>query len=162
MKKLLIFIILAFVFQSCEYKTPKKMDNKPMRKDVQKNTFHSERIRDTIFENVIEIDDKNVILNKTDYHFNVSIPKSEKTPVIFVSAKVPLEVLADIYPELPNLIVIAPNWNFYEENSKHTGCHEPIASSVIYEFNRENGKQMKDSIVIMGGFPKMNFKTANE
>lgn len=99
---------------------------------------------------------------RTDYIFNVSIPKSEKIPILFVSARVPLKILSEIYPEFLQLIVITPNWTYYDEVANQipsdVGCAEPLASSIIYEFNRENGKFQKDSLIIMGGFPVMKFK----
>lgn len=129
-----------------------------------KNTFHSEMIRNSIFENVIEITDNDVVSYGIDYLFTVPIPKSTETPIIFVQTEVPLELLSGIYPEFQKLIVIVPNWTFYKENSNEKlpegiKCAEPVASFIICEFNRENGKLQKDSLVIMGGsgFPEMNF-----
>ena len=163
MKKLLI-ITCSIILIVCNGNAQQATENKPMRKPVEINTFHSERIKDTFFENVIEITNNNVINTGIDYLFDISIASSTETPVLFISAKVPLELLPRIYPELPKLIVITPNWNYYEETSsqrlpKEIKCAEPMASSVIYEFNRENGKLQKDSLVIMGGkgFPEMKF-----
>jgi hypothetical protein len=157
MKNLSLLFILVFVVQSCNNNTNKI--NKTIVKDA---TFHSEKIRDSIFENVIEITENDIITKGKDYIFNVSIPKSEVTPILFVSARIPLEILSDIYPEFPKLIVIAPNWNYYDEVAKQipsdVGCAEPMESSIIYEFNRENGKLQKDSLVIIEGFPVMKFK----
>lgn len=160
MKKLLLLLIFAFALQSCENNS-QKTNKKQLPKTTKFNTFHSEKIRDSIFENVIEITDNDIITKGTDYIFNVSIPKSEKVPILFVSARVPLEILSDIYPKFQKLIVIAPNWTYYDEVAKQitsdVGCAEPMASSIIYEFNRENGKLQKDSLIIMGGFPEMKF-----
>ncbi len=165
MKNLPLLLLLAFVFQSCENKTQKN-NKKQLQKTAKNNTFHSEKIRDSIFENVIEITDKDVTTKETDYTFNVSIPKSEKTPILFVSARVPLKILSEIFPEFPKLVVISPNWTYYDEVATQipsdVGCAEPIASSIIYEFNRENGKLQKDSLVIMGGFPVMKLKTSKK
>lgn len=125
------------------------------------NSFcYSQKISDKYFENVIEITDKNVVTNKSDFLFDVAIPNDSKTPVVFVSAKVEQKLLSGIYPEFSKIIVISPNWNFYEENSKQklpegVICAEPMASSVIYEFKRENGKTLIDSLVLMGNFPEM-------
>ncbi|MCH5597481.1 hypothetical protein [Niabella ginsengisoli] len=130
--------------------------------NVEANTFHSERIRDTVFKDVIEITEKHIEINNGKYIFKAVIPKSTETPVLFVQDQVPLDVLPGMYPQFKRLIVITPNWTFYDETlsnqPKDIDCAEPIASSVVYEFNRENGTIQKDSIVIMGGFPEMKFK----
>jgi hypothetical protein len=124
------------------------------------NFCYSQKISDKYFENVIEITDKNVVTNGSDFLFDVAISDDSKTPIVFVSAKVSQKLLLGIYPEFSRIIVISPNWNYYNENSKQklpegVICAEPIASSVIYEFKRQNGKTLKDSLVLMGDFPKM-------
>lgn len=124
------------------------------------NICYSQKISDKYFENVIEITDKNVVSNGSDFLFDVAIPNDSKTPIVFVSAKVSQKLLSGIYPEFSRLIVISPNWNYYDEISKQklpegVICAEPTASSVIYEFKRENGKILKDSLALMGSFPEM-------
>ncbi len=131
------------------------------------NTFHSEIIKNSFFDDVIEITDKNVFTYGINYFFNISISKLKdaKAPILFIQTKVPLNLLPSIYPEFTKLIVIVPNWTYYKETSnrkfpKGVLCGEPIASSIVYEFNRENGKIFKDSLIIMGGkgFPEMKMK----
>lgn len=124
------------------------------------NFCYSQKISDKYFENVIEITDKNVVTNGSDFLFDVAIPEESKIPVLFVSAKVQQKLLSGIYPEFSRIIVVSPNWNYYDEISKQklpegVICAEPIASSVIYEFKRQNGKTLKDSLVLMGNFPEM-------
>jgi len=124
------------------------------------NMFHSEIIRDSVFTDVIEITDRDLVTNGRDYLFTKSIPKETKIPVVFISAAVPINLLSTIYPEFKSIIVITPNWTYYNEalQSQPGGvCAEPSASSVIYEFKRENGKVMKDSIVNLSGFPEMKY-----
>lgn len=165
MKKTIIISVL-FAFYACANKTPKVTENQSLQKNTSAHTFYSKRIRDSIFYNVIEITDNDVVKNGTKYLFNVEIPKSEETPVLFVSARIPLEILSGIYPEFPKLIVIAPNWNLYDEVAKQMpsdiGCAEPRTSTVIYEFNRENKMLLKDSIIVMDTFPEMRFKTTSK
>lgn len=107
-----------------------------------------------------------MVRNNDKYLFNVEIPKSEEIPVLFVSARIPLEILSGIYPDFPKLIVIAPNWNLYDEVAKQMpsdiGCAEPRTSTVIYEFNRESKTLLKDSIIVMDTFPEMRFKTISK
>ena len=127
------------------------------------NYTNAQSINDSIFNNVIEITDNNTGNNGTDYLFNISIPKSIEIPIIFVQKEVPPSILPIIYPEFSKLIVITPNWTYYAKNSNQVLpegviCAEPMASSIVYEFNRENGKVLKDSLVIMGDFPNMKFK----
>ncbi|UIR57338.1 hypothetical protein LZQ00_05850 [Sphingobacterium sp. SRCM116780] len=127
-----------------------------------KNNYHSNTIRDSVFDHVIEISDDHVDRYGENFLFNRSIPKTDEIPVIFIQTQVPLQLLPTIYPEFPKIIVIVPNWAYYSEISnqklsKGIACAEPMASAIIYEFNREQGTLLKDSIVIMGGFPKMNY-----
>jgi hypothetical protein len=114
MKKTII-ISLLFIGYACENKRSKATENQSSQKNTSDHTFYSESIRDTIFCNVIEITDKDVVKEGNKYLFKVAIPESEATPILFVSARVPLEIFSGIYPEFPELIVIAPNWNFYDE-----------------------------------------------
>ena len=163
MKNLFIPLVFFFVLQSCENNS-QKTNKKQLQKTTKNNSFHSEKIRDSIFENVIEITDNDIVTKGTDYIFNVSISKSEETPILFVSARVPLEILSDIYQEFPKLIVIAPNWNYYDEVAKQMTPielrrAEPRTSTIIYEFNRKDGILKKDSIIIMDTFPEIRFKT---
>ncbi|MDR6969614.1 hypothetical protein J2X31_003647 [Flavobacterium arsenatis] len=152
-----LFIILSNL--ACAQKTDKVQNE---------NTYHSEMIRDSIFENVIQIIDNNVATNGIDYIFDVSISKNTQVPVLFIQTKVPLNLLPTIYPEFSKIIVITPNWTYYAEVSgnqpKGVDCAEPMASSIVYEFNRENGKLQKDSLVIKGGngFPEMKFSEYNQ
>jgi len=124
------------------------------------NFCYPQKISDKYFENVVEITDKNVVTNGSDFLFDVAIPEDSKTQVLFVSAKVQQKLLSGIYPEFQRIIVISPNWNYYDKLSKEklpegVICAEPMASSVIYEFKRDNGKTSIDSLVLMGSFPEM-------
>ncbi len=130
---------------------------------------YAQNIIDAIFENVIEIRDNNVITNGIDYLFTLSIPKTNTTPVIFISKEIPSYLLSDIYPEFSKIIVVTPNWKYYRESSGRRLSKgvlsvefEPIASSVIYEFQRKNGISKKDSLVLMGYFPEMKFTEADK
>jgi len=121
-------------------------------------------MNDSTFKNVIQISDNTVSTNGKDYLFDIAISDTVKTPVIFVQAEIPLNLLNGIYPTFSKIIVIVPNWTYYKGVSsqklpKGIKCAEPMASSIIYEFKRENGKFLKDSLIIMGGkgFPEMEF-----
>ena len=122
----------------------------------------SQDIRDELFKNVIQISDNDIKINGQDFFIDFSIPDTIKSPVIFIQTKVPLNLLPKIYPEFSRIIIITPNWTYYDEISKQQlsedfNCMEPMASSVIYELERENDKTEKDSIIIMGKFPQMEF-----
>lgn len=126
---------------------------------------YSQNIKDGSFKNVIKITDSDLTTNGKDYLFDVSINDTVKTPVLFVQKKVPLKLLQDIYPTFSKIIVIVPNWTYYAEVSKqdkNIKCAEPITSSIIYEFKREDGKSIKDSLVLNGKFPKMEFAINNK
>jgi len=112
-------------------------------------------VPDSTYKNVIEIKDKDLVTDGKSFLFDRSIPANIEAPVVFVSAKVPVNLLMHIYPENKRLTVVTPNWKFYDETSGQSNIGEPIASSIIYQLNRENDHVIKDSLVIMGGFPKM-------
>lgn len=120
-----------------------------------KNQAVSTDIPDTTYKNVLEITDHDVVTDGKNFLFTRSISGKMDIPVVFVSARVPLDLLSGIYPEFPRLTVIAPNWDYYDSHAQDRSGGEPIASSIIYQLNREN--ETKDSLVIMGGFPKMEF-----
>jgi hypothetical protein len=128
--------------------------------------FNISNINDTVFKNVIGITDSNVATNGKDYLFDISISKTIKVPVIYVEAEVPLNLLPHIYPEFSRIIVISPNWKYYQELSTQKlpkgMCAEPMTSSIIYEFRRENNIVKKDSLVLMGDFPKMEFENKSQ
>ena len=126
---------------------------------------YSQSMNDTSFKNVVQISDNNVTTDGKDYLFDITISDTIKTPVIFVQTKVPLKLLSDIYPTYSKIIVIVPNWTYYAEVSKQNKnikCAEPIVSSIIYEFKRENGKSTQDSLVVNYEFPKMEFSIKNK
>lgn len=142
---------------SCAQKSDKP---NPSNKLAVANTFHSKLIRDSVFTDVIEITDRDLVSNGNDFLFTKPIPPATKIPVVFVSAAIPINLLPTIYPQFNSVIVITPNWTHYDEvfkNQSEIACAEPSASSVIYEFKRENGKVMKDSIVNLNGFPEMKY-----
>jgi len=118
-------------------------------------------IPDTTYKNVVEIQDRNVVSDGINFLFDYPIPAKSTHPVLFISSKIPSDLLDGLYPEFQRLTIITPNWKFYAEH-KGSRTGEPIASSVIYNLNRENEKLVKDSLVIMGGFPKMNIIAAGE
>ncbi|WP_185965912.1 hypothetical protein [Flavobacterium sp. ZT3R18] len=175
MKKTLL-LSLAIVIMNCGNKAESNSDKIPeikidtLQDFKEKNEkykvtfekhFNVSNINDTVFKDVIEITDNNVATNGKDYLFDISISKTIKVPVVFVQAQVPLNLLPHIYPEFSRIIVVSPNWKYYQEMSNQKlgeglAC-EPMASSIIYEFKRENNRVKKDSLVLMGSFPKMEF-----
>jgi hypothetical protein len=155
--------------ESNSYKIPEiktdTLKNSKVRYERDKVTFEKHfnisNINDTVFKNVIGITDSNVATNGKDYLFDISISKTIKVPVIYVEAEVPLNLLPHIYPKFSRIIVISPNWKYHQELSTQKlpkgMCAEPMTSSIIYEFRRENNIVKKDSLVLMGDFPKMEF-----
>lgn len=123
---------------------------------------YSQDIRDELFKNVIRISDNDFKINGQDFSIDFSIPDTIKSPVIFIQSRVPLNLLPKIYPEFSRIIIITPNWTYYDEISNQQlsediDCIEPMVSSIIYEIKRKNNKTEKDSIVLMGTFPQMEF-----
>lgn len=121
------------------------------------NEAVSINIPDTTYRNVLEITDNDVITDGKSFLFTRMISGKMDIPVVFVSARVPLDLLTGIYPEFRRLTVITPNWKYYDEVARESPGGEPIASSIVYQLNRVNETVKKDSLVIMGGFPKMEF-----
>lgn len=118
-------------------------------------TLGTEVINDSIFENVIEIRISNVVTTGTDYLFDVSIPASIKTPVLYISAEVPLDLLPTIYPEFQKLIIITPDWALIKDTS-FSSLEKRKPGFIIYKFNRSQGSIVKDSLVVYK-FPEMKF-----
>lgn len=121
------------------------------------NEAVSINISDTTYKNVLEITDNDVVTDGKNFLFTRMISRKMDIPVVFVSARVPLDLLTGIYPEFRRITVITPNWEYYDEVARDSPVGEPIASSVVYLFYRVNETVIKDSLVIMGGFPKMEF-----
>jgi len=124
-------------------------------------------IKNKEFDHVYLITEEDIKYNEKECQLNVHIPNTNKKPTIFVRGRVPLHLLASVYPEFSKIIVITPNWAYYDEvsileSSEDAVGEEPIASSVVYEFDRTHKKIEKDSIVIYGGFPKMNYAELKE
>lgn len=123
----------------------------------------AQNITDTVFHNVIYIDDRNIFNEEDQHSYNknnsiltdIAIPSSHKKPVIFVVPDIPLKRLQNIYPEFSEIILITPNYELYKKMSPSRG--EPSASSVLYHIQRDKGTIKIDSLVIKSGFPKMNY-----
>jgi len=133
------------------------LGNQSFSQNTKKDNGHSDLIKHTTFDNVYIIKESNIVSDGKNYLFDVNIPKTTKTPIIFVQGKIPLSLLSSIYPEFLKIIVIVPNWTYYNRTSNQELRGEPVASSIVYEFNRTNGTLLKDSIIINGGFPKMKY-----
>ncbi len=119
----------------------------------------AQNITDTVFHNVIRIDDKQMLSESRDENANIlidiAIPSSYKKPVIFVVPNIPIKRLQYIYPEFSEIILITPNHSLYKKMSPSKG--EPAASSVLYNIQRSGENIKIDSLVIRSSFPKMNY-----
>lgn len=162
MRKLLLLALGLLIIQSCEGQEKKSKIASVIPAPQQPKSFTSQLIKSSVFHNVVEITDRNKTASGMDHLFDVAIEKTDDPPVIFLQTKVPLKFLSTLYPEFENIIMITPNWTYYEEMSNQRlpegiSCAEPMASSVIYEFKRSNGELLKDSLIMNGGFPEMKF-----
>ena len=121
---------------------------------------YAQKAADYKFKNVVVIDDRNVVAGY-DYLFDVAISDTVKEPVIFIRAEIPSALLFTMYPQFKKITVITPNWEYYRGLTKKLPpgvvCAEPRASSIIYHIDRKNGVLKKDSIVLMGGYPQMDY-----
>lgn len=116
-------------------------------------------VLDTVFYDVIEIESEDMLAKGDSIILTKTIPPDIKTPVIYISPRVPLKILPWIYPQFERKIVITPNWVYFQEVAKSAppgGCAEPCASVVIYEFKKEGNKMMKDSTVMMCSYPEIH------
>lgn len=115
-------------------------------------------VTDTVFSDVIELLDRDMMRVTDSVYFIKPVAKHIKTPVFFITERIPLKNLPWIYPEFDRKIIITPNWIQYEITADQTPpgiiCAEPTASSVIYEFLRVGNKMQKDSVVMPYGFPE--------
>lgn len=156
---IIVIVVLLTSNLACSQDKNVQSENVIYLSDVEENL---------VFENVIEISDDNIVTDGNNYLFDVAIPKTNREPVVFVGGIIPLELLPTMYPEYAKLTVIVPNWTYYDEianigkSSNEIICAEPLESSIVYTFNREKGALQKDSLVIMGGFPKIKFNKNNQ
>lgn len=125
----------------------------------------AQNIKDTIFQNVIKVDDKYMFSNShmfpkfrdknADILIDIAIPSSHKKPILFITAEISLKRLQYIYPEFSEIIIITPNHHYYRNISKLR--EEPTPSSVLYDIKRTENEVKIDSLVIKNGFPNMSF-----
>lgn len=116
-------------------------------------------VTDTVFSDVINIEKNDIVLRNDSLVISKKI--SEKTPVLYIEDRQPVDLLPSILPEFPRVIVITPNWIGYDEVAKSApegGCAEPTVSTVVYEFTHRNRKITKDSAIYYGNVPTINFK----
>jgi len=124
---------------------------------------HAQSFKDSIFENVVVIDDDNITHMGMNFLIDISIPTTIETPVLFISSQIPIDLLAKIYPEFPRIIVIIPNTTSSPcVVSKNEIAQKPIKSTIIYEFIRSHKSVEKDSVILKKDFPKMKFALKTE
>ncbi|WP_300675299.1 hypothetical protein [Soonwooa sp.] len=159
MTKLNLFFNIAVLLSMMSCGNDKTQAQQSTVQNAPSNNYHSTLIRDSIFTNVYQISSNNITQSGVDYLIDVAISNSEKVPVLFIDQKLPTSLLPQLYPKFSQIIVITPNWGYYDDVAKahdpKIACAEPMASSIIYEFNRQDGRLQKDSLELMGKFPEM-------
>ncbi|RYM32095.1 hypothetical protein ERX46_15545 [Brumimicrobium glaciale] len=124
---------------------------------------HAQNFKDSIFENVIVIDDDNITQVGMNFLIDISIPTTIETPVLFISSQIPVDLLAKIYPEFAKIIVIVPNRTSSScVAAKNETNQKPIKSTIVYEFIRSDRLIKKDSVILKNDYPKMNFAPKTE
>ncbi len=120
----------------------------------------AQSFNDNHFRNVIEIEDRDVFTNGTDFLFKRAVPAVQK-PVVFVSASLPPHLLPTLYPEFPELIVMMPNYPYYQQVAESTPpgmCAEPIRSTLLYErVPGPRGAQVRER-VLEGEHPELEMQ----
>ncbi len=120
------------------------------------------------YSNVVEIEQKHVA--QSGDNFLVDIPLTEHPDsgyVFFLNAAMPIGKLAKLegfYPGIKELIIIVPDWKFYEQvaadATKNGIVLEPATTNLYYHVIRDEDSIKVDSIRISGdGHPKLRYQT---
>ena len=112
----------------------------------------AQNISDTVFMNVIKIEDKNITKLGTRMLIDVSIPSDIKVPIVFfntsVTNEIPQDLLFKLYLDYDYIMFIVPDWNVSK-------------TLTIYKLDRGRrngtGKKSVDSLNIQENFPKLQF-----
>ena len=114
----------------------------------------AQNVSDSVFMNVIKIEDKNITKLGNKTLIDLSIPAEIKTPIIFfdtnVKNKIPRELLFRLYIQYDYIMFIVPDWSVSKTKTFN-----------IYKLDRGRrngiGKEKVDSLNIQENFPKLQF-----
>ncbi len=123
----------------------------------------SQSLNDTLFKNVIKIDDENI--SKIGKSFLINIPLKEKNKflIIFNNSQIPNNLFFsknNFAPNLTEFILIFPNFEYYKRignySSKYSKikCAEPLTSEKLYHIKRNYNNFKIDSLTITGNKQK--------
>lgn len=124
----------------------------------------AQNVSDSVFMNVIRIDNKHITKRGNKTLIDVSIPTEIKVPIIFfnvsVENEIPKDLLFTLYPQYKYIMFIVPDWNYYKNFSEDT---KPTRVLTIYKLDRtihgENIYRIDrvDSVNTQGIVPKIQF-----
>ena len=118
----------------------------------------SQTINDTVFRNIILIENNNVTSNGNDFLIDLLI-KPQKKPLLILNndRRIPTSLFFDrstFLPEQDNIFLITPDWEFLdkirkkEDNGKHLGLSIKAYRRKIYHIQRNNAGFKVDSLVL--------------
>ena len=122
----------------------------------------AQSINDTIFKNVVLIEEEDIVKSQEDYLVDVVLDfKSNHIPIIFNYSRVSKHFFLDRFLKHKSLILITPDWDFYNKVAKEAnamgGCIEPATTNIIYQRKYFENKPKIDSIRVSGNQPKLIF-----
>jgi len=126
------------------------------------NSIIAQSINDSIFNNVILIDKKDVVKHQEDYLIDVVIDTElKKLPIIFNNSRLSKEFIENRLFKKQSIIIITPDWEFFnqvtEEATKMGGCIEQATTNIYYQKKHLENGITTDSIRISGEQPKLVF-----
>ena len=118
----------------------------------------AQNVFDSVFTNVIKIEDKNITKLGNKTLIDVSIPTEIKTPIVFFDTSVKNEISRDLlfrlYIQYDYIMFIVPDWNVSKRKTN-------VKAFTIYKLDRGRrngtGKGSVDSLNIQENFPKLQF-----
>ncbi|MCL7987074.1 hypothetical protein M8998_03860 [Sphingobacterium sp. lm-10] len=160
MIKLIFFMSLlttAFLVQNCHSSAVHPSAGNRPRPDWLKSELH----------HVVTIEQSNTATQEGFFLIDHALScDAASVPVFFIQAHIPFAVFRDLegfYPELPEFILVIPDWEFYnkiaEEATKNGISIEPATTNYYYQVSRANGSVTVDEYHISGdGHPQFNFE----
>lgn len=118
--------------------------------------FYAQSIRDSVFNNVIRINDTDVTSNSSTFLIDIPI-KTQKEPIIIfkIERQIPTKLFfsrKSFLPDQNEILLIEPDWEYYKSIRKsedETGLHlYPVVQNKFYHIQRNNTGFIVDSLTV--------------
>lgn len=128
---------------------------------IMNNFVFAQSMNDTIFKNVILIQEKDVVKNNNGYLIDVVFNYKEM-PVIFNNSKLSKHLFDNQLFKNKPYILIVPDSNYYDAFNKtidegENCCDMPLNINIYHQRKYNNNLLESDSLTITGNQPKLVF-----